>query len=188
MGFCLVNNVACAARWLQAWGHAERILIVDWDVHHGNGTQAVFWEDPSVFYLSLHQAPHYPGTGRAGETGAGPGAGFTLNVELRPGTGRETYLERYEDALDRAFAALTPDFVLVSSGFDCLAGDPLGGLTLEPVDLHGMTRMLMERSEEACGGRIVVCLEGGYDPPRTGEGAVAVIRALASVPPRGGGD
>lgn len=179
MGFCFVNHVACAARWLQAHGHARRILIVDWDVHHGNGTQDVFWTDPTVFYLSLHQSPHYPGTGRASERGAGEGEGFTRNVEVRAGTPAPEYLERFGGALDEVLEVFTPDFVLVSSGFDCLAGDPLGELLLEPKDLHVMARMLMKRMEGREG--VVVCLEGGYDPARTSRGAVAVIRALAGV-------
>jgi acetoin utilization deacetylase AcuC-like enzyme len=181
MGFCLFNNVAVAARWLQDAGHAERVLVVDWDVHHGNGTQDVFWEDPTVYYLSLHQSPHYPGTGLESETGAGAGQGLTRNVQLRAGTPRSEYLDRYREALDGAFANFRPDFVLVSAGFDCLAGDPLGGLLLEPEDTHTLTRLLMDRADEVCGGRLVACLEGGYDPTRTGLGAVAVIRALAGI-------
>ncbi|NIP60766.1 MAG: histone deacetylase [Gemmatimonadetes bacterium] len=181
MGFCLFNNVAVAARWLQAEGRSERVLIVDWDVHHGNGTQDVFWEDPDVFYWSLHQSPHYPGTGAAEETGSGPGAGATLNVPLRPGTSGEEYRRAFTSALDEVRGRFEPDFVLVSSGFDVLAGDPLGGQRLEPEDLHAMTRELLEWGEEAWGGRLAVLLEGGYVPERLGEGAVAVIRALAGL-------
>lgn len=180
MGFCLFNNVALAARWLQAEGHAERVLIVDWDVHHGNGTQDVFWEDPSVFFLSLHQFPHWPGTGDSDERGGGPGLGYTLNVPVAPGTPRAEYLSRFHEALDRGFA-FGPDFVLVSAGFDCLRGDPLGDLRLEPEDLHAMAKTLAERAGAACGGKIVACLEGGYDPGRTARAAVQVIRALAGV-------
>jgi acetoin utilization deacetylase AcuC-like enzyme len=181
MGFCLFNHVAVAARWLQHHGRADRVLVVDWDVHHGNGTQDVFYDDPSVFYLSLHQSPHYPGTGRASERGRGAGEGFTLNVEMAAGTPRDVYLGRYEAALDDVFGRFTPDFVVVSSGFDCLAGDPLGGLLLEPEDLHAMTRSLADRAADVCEGRLVALLEGGYDPGRTGTGAVAVLRALAGV-------
>lgn len=182
MGFCLLNNVAVAARWLQAAGHAERVLIVDWDVHHGNGTQDVFWEDPSVFFISLHQFPHWPGTGRADERGGGPGRGTTLNVPVAPRTARADYLSRFHDALDAGFAA-EPDFVILSAGFDCLAGDPLGDLLLEPTDLHAMARGVAERAQAVCGGRVLASLEGGYDPRRTAQAAVSVVRALAGVEP-----
>jgi acetoin utilization deacetylase AcuC-like enzyme len=184
MGFCLFNSIAIAARWLQAHGHAERVLIVDWDVHHGNGTQDAFYADPSVFFLSLHQWPLYPGTGAAQERGEGDGLGHTLNVPLAAGTPRDVYRARYEEAVEQAWQACSPDFVLVSADFDAMAGDPLGGLLLEPDDLHGMTRLLVERAASTCDGRIVALLEGGYDPPRLGAGAVAVIRGLAGLPPQ----
>ena len=181
MGFCLFNNIAIAAASLRARGEADRVLIIDWDVHHGNGTQDVFYEDPGVFFLSLHQYPHYPGTGAANETGRGRGEGFTLNVPLSPRTPRRDYLRVFRMALETAVGRSEPDFILVSSGFDVLAGDPLGGQLLEPEDLHETTRMVMEAADRCCGGRVVVFLEGGYDPQRTGAGCVAVIRALAGV-------
>jgi len=181
MGFCLFNNVAIVARWLQREGHASRVLIVDWDVHHGNGTQDAFYDDPTVFFLSLHQWPHYPGTGAASETGARAGEGFTLNVPLPAATPRDEYLRSFEAALERAVGAVTPDFVLVSSGFDAMAGDPLGGLLLEPEDFYEMTRRVVDLAERACDGRVLALLEGGYDPPRLGRGAVAVIRGLAGL-------
>ncbi len=181
MGFCLFNNIAIAAAALRARGLARRVLIVDWDVHHGNGTQDAFYDDPNVFFLSLHQYPHYPGTGAADETGSGAGEGFTLNVPLALATPRRDYHEVFRLALETAVDRSTPDFILVSSGFDVLAGDPLGGQLLEPGDLHGMTRQVMDAADRCCGGRVVVFLEGGYDPERTGEGCVAVLRALAGV-------
>jgi acetoin utilization deacetylase AcuC-like enzyme len=181
MGFCLFNNVAIAARALQAEGLAERVLIVDWDVHHGNGTQDAFYSDPAVFFLSLHQSPHYPGTGGAAETGAGDGAGTTLNVPLAAGTPREEYRTAFEGALDTALSNFTPDFVLVSAGFDCMAGDPLGGLLLEPEDLYAMTRHVVEVAAASCDHRVVALLEGGYEPKRLGQGVVAVIRGLAGL-------
>jgi acetoin utilization deacetylase AcuC-like enzyme len=184
MGFCLFNNVALAARWLQAHGHAERVLIVDWDVHHGNGTQGIFWEDPSVFFISLHQFPHWPGTGAADERGGGAGEGYTLNVPIAPRTPRAEYLTRFHEALDAGFA-FRPDFVLISAGFDCLARDPLGELLLEPEDLHAMAATTLERARDACDGRVVACLEGGYDPARTAHAAVSVVRALAGLGPLG---
>ena len=182
MGFCLFNSIAITARWLQARGHAERVLIVDWDVHHGNGTQDAFYDDPSVFFLSLHQAPHYPGTGGADERGEGSGEGYTLNVPLQSGTPRTEYRERFEEAVGRARERFSPDFVLVSAGFDVMAGDPLGDMLLEPEDLHAMTRYLIEGVASGCHGRVVALLEGGYEPPRLGVGAVAVVRALANLP------
>ncbi len=181
MGFCLFNNVAVAAASLRARNEAERVLVVDWDVHHGNGTQDIFYEDPDVFFLSLHQYPHYPGTGAANETGRGRGEGFTLNVPLSPSTPRSDYLRVFRMALETAVERCEPEFVLVSSGFDVLAGDPLGGQLLEPEDLHRTTRMVMEAADRCCRGRVVVFLEGGYAPQRTGAGCVAVIRALAGV-------
>ena len=181
MGFCLFNHVAVAARWLQAEGHAQRILIVDWDVHHGNGTQDAFYDDPDVFYLSLHQAPHYPGTGAATETGVGEGEGTTLNVPLPAATSRKDYLAAFDRALVDATGRCHPDFVLVSAGFDVLAGDPLGGMLLEPEDLHLMTRRIVEVGAQRCDGRVVTLLEGGYVPKRLGDGVVAVIRALAEL-------
>ncbi len=179
MGFCLFNSVAVAARHLQSEELADRVLIVDWDVHHGNGTQDAFYADGSVYYLSLHQWPHYPGTGRPEERGTGAGEGTTLNVTLAPGTSREEYRRCFQEALERVRGEFDPDFVLVSSGFDVLAGDPLGGQLLEPEDLHWVTVELMRLAGSRCAGRLVCALEGGYDPERTGDGARAVVRALA---------
>jgi acetoin utilization deacetylase AcuC-like enzyme len=181
MGFCLFNSVAVAARWLQDRGESDKVLVVDWDVHHGNGTQDIFYEDPSVFYLSLHQYPHFPGTGAASEKGEGQGKDTTLNVPLTPWTPTEEYLEAFEEALDRAYDSFVPDFILVSAGFDVLAGDPLGSQMLEPRDLHFIMSRIIALAEETCSGRVVAAMEGGYDPVLTGQGAVAVIRALAGV-------
>ena len=187
MGFCLINHVAVAARWLQATGAAERVLIVDWDVHHGNGTQETFYADGTVFYLSLHQSPHYPGTGAADETGVGDGAGWTLNVPLPAGTSVAAYGEHFARALERGLETCRPDFILISAGFDVMAGDPLGGMLLEPEDLHALTRRVMAgaasepRAEKARAVGVVAALEGGYDPVRTGLGAAAVLRAMAGI-------
>ncbi|MFP3947931.1 MAG: histone deacetylase family protein [Longimicrobiales bacterium] len=179
MGFCLFNHVAVAARRLQADGLAERVLVVDWDVHHGNGTQDIFYEDPSVFYLSLHQSPHYPGTGASDERGEGEGEGTTLNVPLPRGTSRERYRDEFDRAMNEVSSVFSPDFLLVSAGFDVLAGDPLGGQLLEPEDLGEMTVQLREWAEEAFEGRMVVLLEGGYAPERVADGVVAVLRGLS---------
>jgi len=181
MGFCLFNNVAITARWLQAHRHAERVLILDWDVHHGNGTHDAFYDDPSVFFVSLHQWPHYPGTGAAEETGSGEGVGYTLNVPLPAGTPAVEHRARFEEAVAEALSRFEPDFVLVSCGFDGMAGDPLGDMLLEPRDLYDMTHHVMEVAAGGCDGRVVALLEGGYEPERLGEGAVAVIRGLAGL-------
>lgn len=184
MGFCLFNNVAVAARWAQVHHGLSRVLIIDWDVHHGNGTQDIFYADPSVYYLSLHQSPHYPGTGEADERGLGAGQGMTRNVPLPEGTTAAAYHVAFEKALDATLAEFEPELVLISAGFDCLAGDPLGGFGLEPADLHALTRLVLERTRGTAGGRVVAVLEGGYAPARVGQGVVEVLRALGNLPPR----
>ncbi len=184
MGFCLFNNVAVAIRRMQAQKRVEKVLVVDWDVHHGNGTQDIFYEDPSVFFFSLHLSPHYPGTGAAVERGAGAGRGTTRNVPLPHGTTPSDYRGRYLGVLDSVLASFTPDLVLVSAGFDCLAGDPLGGFHLEPTDLHLLTTDLLDRIAVPAKGRVVAALEGGYVPDRIGSGLVNVLRAFAGMPPR----
>ena len=181
MGFCLLNHVAVGSRYVLDQGIGSRVLIVDWDVHHGNGTQEIFYSDPDVFYLSLHQHPHYPGTGLAQEEGAGEGKGATLNVPLPPGTSRMEYRDRFTAALSTVRDRFSPDFIFISSGFDVLAGDPLGGQELEPEDLFDLTREVMSFGQATAGDRIVVVLEGGYAPERVGAGAVAVLRALAGL-------
>jgi acetoin utilization deacetylase AcuC-like enzyme len=180
MGFCLLNNVAIAARWLRTQG-VDRILIIDWDVHHGNGTQDIFYADPSVYYLSLHQHPLYPGTGHPDERGAGAALNTNRNVRIGAGTAGPQYLALFQDALEATLAEFSPDFVLVSAGFDCLRGDPLGGLDLEPAHLHQLTAGLLQRVAPAT-TRVVHTLEGGYNPPRVGNGVVSVLRALAGLP------
>jgi acetoin utilization deacetylase AcuC-like enzyme len=179
MGFCLFNNVAIAAKAAQREG-IGRVLIVDWDVHHGNGTQEIFYADDSVYYVSLHQHPWYPGTGMRDERGEGRGKGATLNVPLAARTPREAYGQAFLDALDTAFSAFDPAFIIVSAGYDGLAGDPLGGFLLEPEDFHDMTATLLERAAPSVG--LAAVLEGGYAPGRTGAGVVATLRALAGLP------
>ncbi|MGQ0814738.1 MAG: histone deacetylase family protein [Gemmatimonadota bacterium] len=180
MGFCLVNNVAIAARVLQQRG-IERVLIIDWDVHHGNGTQDIFYDDPSVYYFSTHQSPWYPGTGHRDERGGPAARGTIRNAPLTAGTDGEEFLDIFKRELDQTLDEFVPDFVLVSAGFDCLRDDPLGELLLEPAHLHAATTYLMERVAH---GHIVHTLEGGYNPPRVGAGVVDVVRALAGLPPK----
>ena len=163
LGFCLFNNVAITARYLQQNYHLEKILIVDWDVHHGNGTQHSFEQDPSVFYMSLHQYPHYPGTGSYSETGTGAGKGATLNCPMSAGFGDLEYRQAFEDIILPAARAFKPDAVLLSAGFDAHTADPLGNINLSTEFYRWMTSELMEIAEQYSGGRLISLLEGGYD-------------------------
>ena len=163
MGFCIFNNIALAARHAQKQHKVERVLIVDWDVHHGNGTQDIFYDDGSVFYFSLHQSPLYPGTGDARDVGTGAGRGATLNVPLHEGAGRAEFMKAMTGALLPTMENFKPELVLISAGFDSRHGDPLGNLTLGDEDFADMTRLLMELADTFAGGRLVSVLEGGYN-------------------------
>jgi acetoin utilization deacetylase AcuC-like enzyme len=163
MGFCLFNNVAIAARYLREFEGVGRVMIVDWDVHHGNGTQHVLEEDPDVFYFSVHQSPLYPGTGARSETGRGAGEGATLNCPLPPGTGDEGFLAALRDELVPAADRFRPDFVLVSAGFDAHRDDPLAGLEVSTEAYAEATKIVREVADRWAGGRVVSTLEGGYD-------------------------
>ncbi len=184
MGFCFFNNVAVATRALQAEFGVERVLILDWDVHHGNGTQDIFYADPSVYYISLHLNPHYPGTGMDYERGVGAGIGTTHNVPLAHGTTVAQFRAAFTAALDEALGVFDPQFILVSAGYDCLAGDPLGGLPLRRQDMHALTRELMAIAAARTQGRLVLMLEGGYAPGLVADAVVDTIRALVDLPPR----
>ncbi len=175
MGFCLFGNVAVGAHYALARHGAERVLIVDWDVHHGNGTQALVEQDADIHFVSMHQWPWYPGTGAAADRGPHDNV---WNVPMPPGQAREVYVSAFLSAVDKAAAGFIPDLMLISAGFDSLAGDPLGGFTLEMDDVHRLTRELLSRAEQWCGGRIVSSLEGGYHPARLGEACVRHMRAL----------
>lgn len=163
MGFCLFNNVAVAAAGLRAECGIDRVLIVDWDVHHGNGTQHIFEDDPSVFYYSSHQMPLYPGTGYPSERGKGRGLGATLNVPLGVGDGDDRFLSALTDQLLPAMETFRPEFVLVSAGFDAHVADPLGGLGVSTEAFGAATRIVRGVAERFASGRIVSVLEGGYD-------------------------
>jgi acetoin utilization deacetylase AcuC-like enzyme len=180
MGFCLYNNVAVAARALRARG-VPRIAIVDWDLHHGNGTQHAFEDDPSVLYVSTHQYPFYPGTGAAHEVGRGAGAGRTLNVPCPAGFGDAEFARLFDEAILPVLDQFAPEFVLVSAGFDCDVRDPLGGLVLTPAGIARMARVLTRLAEERAGGRIVAVLEGGYDLDALVDGLGVVLEAFRDV-------
>jgi acetoin utilization deacetylase AcuC-like enzyme len=163
MGFCLFNNVVVAARRLQAEHGIQRIFILDWDVHHGNGTQHILEDDPTVFYASVHQWPLYPGTGAATERGVAAGEGATLNCPLPPGSDSDDFLAAIRDTILPAAREFDPGFVLVSTGFDAHRADPLAALEVETEAYGAATRLLLDLADEACEGKFVSVLEGGYD-------------------------
>ena len=178
MGFCLFNNAAIGARYAQAAYDLERVLVVDWDVHHGNGTQEIFYRDPAVFYFSTHQYPYYPGTGARAETGEGPGEGSILNVPLRAATPASAHQEAFRDALETIEDQFPPDLVIISAGFDSRRDDPLGGLLLEDTDFAEMTKEVLELADRHAGGRVVSLLEGGYNLNNLGDSVHSHIAAL----------
>src|ERR1051326_4117051 len=154
MGFCLFNNVAVAARYAQQhYPEIERVAIIDWDVHHGNGTQGIFYDDPSVYFFSSHQYPWYPGTGSRGEKGMGRGLGYTLNLPLRAATPAAQQKRAFDAALEEMAASFSPDLIMISAGFDSHLGDPLGQLLLQDQDFVEMTRTVKEWAGSSCAGR-----------------------------------
>ena len=180
MGFCFTNHVALAARAARDEGGLERVAIVDFDVHHGNGTQHLFERDPSVLYASLHESPHYPGTGAASERGLGDGEGATLNCPLPGGTGDDAWLAAFEGRVLPALEAFAPELVLVSAGFDAHERDPLSSMRLSAEAYARMTAGLREQADRSAGGRLVSCLEGGYDLIGLAEGVEAHVGVLLS--------
>ena len=163
MGFCIYNNVAIAAAHALQNHDVDRILIVDWDVHHGNGTQDIFYDDERVFFYSIHRYPFYPGTGSDRETGTGKGLGYTLNKPMEFGTSRQTFLSEFVSGLEAAAKKCKPDLVLISAGFDAHKDDPVGNIGLETHDFAAMTCDVMNVANDYCGGRLVSTLEGGYN-------------------------
>jgi acetoin utilization deacetylase AcuC-like enzyme len=180
MGFCIFNNVAIAARYAQnKYKEIERVAIIDWDVHHGNGTQGIFYDDPTVFFFSMHQYPWYPGTGSRGETGHGRGLGTTLNVPVKANTPAGEQKRSFEAAIEQISTKMKPDLIFISAGFDAHLTDPLGQLRLEDRDFVEMTSSIRQWADEVCEGRIVSCLEGGYNLRTLGETVVSHIRELS---------
>lgn len=181
MGFCLINNAAAAAAHARSRG-VGRVLLVDFDVHHGNGTQEIFYEDPHVLYLSTHQFPFYPGTGSALERGQGDGTGFTVNVPLRAGSGDATYRAAFERVILPISREYNPELVLVSAGFDAAARDPLAHMELSTDAFSFMVSSLRAVADAHAGGKIALFLEGGYDLPSLTSGLSAAVHALAAPP------
>jgi acetoin utilization deacetylase AcuC-like enzyme len=179
MGFCIFNNIAIAARWLTAGAGLDRVAIVDWDVHHGNGTERIFLDDPRVLYISLHQYPHYPGTGHFNMVGTGEGTGYTLNIPLGAGADDGKYREEFESRVIPALDAFEPQMILISAGFDAHAEDPLSGARLSAGMFGEMTGMLADAAERHCEGRILSLLEGGYDLDALADSVEAHVGALA---------
>jgi acetoin utilization deacetylase AcuC-like enzyme len=180
MGFCLFNNVAIGAQLAIDELELDRVLIVDWDVHHGNGTQSIFWEDGRVGYFSIHRSPFYPGTGAADEKGSGAGYGTTLNIPVTFGTSREKYLKMFSSAAEKFADLIKPQLVLISAGFDSHRNDPVGSLGLESEDFGTLTRIVLNIAATHANGRVVSVLEGGYSPEALAESVEYHLHELLS--------
>lgn len=178
MGFCLFNNVAVGARYALDVRGLDRVLIVDWDFHHGNGTQTAFWSDGSVMFFSAHCSPAYPYTGAVAQTGEGPGAGCIVNAPLLPGSGNREYLDVYDTVLAPAAERFRPDLVLISAGFDAHRDDPLSLMGIDTEDFGVWTDRVRAIADKHCGGRIVSALEGGYDTKALSESVEEHLRHL----------
>lgn len=178
-GFCLFNNIAIGARYGLKHLGMERILILDWDLHHGNGTQHSFYDTDQVLYCSTHQYPHYPGTGGLKETGAGKGEGYTLNVPLPGGQGDQDFARIMTELVAPVARQYRPDCIMISAGYDTHVSDPLGGMAVTATGFAGMTRILADLATELCGGRLVLVLEGGYNLQGLADGVLASLHEMA---------
>lgn len=178
MGFCLFNHVAIGARLAVTELALDRVMVVDWDVHHGNGTQDTFWRDAQVGFFSIHRWPFYPGTGRTSETGAGPGLGTTMNLPTEFGIPRRDYLDRFRGSLEAFAARHQPQLVLISAGFDSHRADPIGSLGLESEDFAALTKVVLDVADAYAGGKVVSVLEGGYNPQALAESVEAHVGEL----------
>ena len=179
MGFCLFNNIAATARYLQREHGVGKVAIVDWDVHHGNGTQDIFYEDESVFFFSIHQSPLYPGTGSRYEQGSGKARGTTLNMPMPRDTGDDEYIRVFEDVLIPALQDFSPEFILISAGFDAHYLDPLANIYITSEGFAALTDLVMDVAEEIASGNVVSALEGGYSLDGLSESIVAHVRCLS---------
>jgi acetoin utilization deacetylase AcuC-like enzyme len=188
MGFCLFNNVAVGAKYAQEVLGLHRILVVDWDLHHGNGTQHSFEDDASVLYFSIHQYPYYPGSGAFSEAGTGSGEGYTVNVPLSVGFGDEDYIGLIEKILRPIALEFMPEVILVSAGFDIYSGDPLGGMRVTSAGFSGLTRSIIEIADICCQGRVVITLEGGYHLQGLRDSVKEVLKTLAGLSDAGIGE
>jgi len=171
MGFCIFNNIAIGARYARDHYNVKRILILDWDLHHGNGTQHIFYADPDVLYLSLHQFPYYPGTGKPGETGEGEGLDYTINLPLPAGSDDAVYLRTLEHGLEQTEKVMQPELIMISAGFDAHESDPLGAMQVTTEGFYKMTEQVCLFAQKHCQGRIISVLEGGYSHPGLAESA-----------------
>ncbi len=182
MGFCIFNNIAIGARYLQKKYRLKRVLIADFDLHHGNGTQRVFYKDPDILYFSTHQYPYYPGTGGYRDIGEAEGKGFTVNVPFSYGMGDDEYEYAFREILVPVANAYKPEFVLVSAGFDAYYSDPLGGMSVTEKGFAAMTRILLDTARKNCNGKLVCTLEGGYDVRGEASSVKAVLTEMKGIP------
>ncbi|OHB56209.1 MAG: histone deacetylase [Planctomycetes bacterium RBG_13_44_8b] len=182
MGFCVFNNVAVGARYIQKKYNLQKVLIVDWDVHHGNGTESMFYDDPTVLYFSVHQYPFYPGSGSKTDKGSGKGLNYNINVPMSAGSGDSDYIKVFHEKLEPAAIEFSPEFVLISAGFDACEGDLLGGMNITPQGFAELTRIVKSIAEKCCEGRLVSVLEGGYSLDGLASSVEEHIRVLMKDP------